>query len=57
MAGAQSPGQALARSAYDGCLAAYDGHEAFSFRGCLEGRHDALLRDLSVEYWNVGAGS
>ncbi len=56
-AGAQSPGQALARSAYDGCLAAYDGHEAFSFRGCLEGRHDALLRDLSVEYWNVGAGS
>ncbi len=59
-AGARSPGQALARSTYDGCLAAYDGHEAFTFgtfRGCLEGRHDALLRDLSVEYWNVGAGS
>ena len=56
-AGAQSPGQARARSVYDGCLAAYDGHEAFSFRSCLETRHDALLRDLSVEYWNVGAGS
>jgi hypothetical protein len=55
--GAGSPGQAQARRVYDGCLAAYDGHEAFSFRGCLEGRHDALLRDLSVEYWNVGAGS
>ena len=55
--GAQSSGQALARSTYDGCLAAYDGHQAFSFRSCLETRHDALLRDLSVEYWNVGAGS
>ena len=56
-AGAQSPGQALARSTYDLCLAAYDGHAAFSFRSCLETRHDALLRDLSVKYWNVGAGS
>lgn len=56
-AGARSPGQALARRTYDGCLAAYDGHEAFSFRSCLETRHDALLRDLSVKYWNVGAGS
>lgn len=53
----RNPGLKLARSAYDGCLAAFDGHEAFSFRSCLETRHDALLRDLSVEYWNVGAGS
>jgi len=28
-----------------------------SMRGCLESKHDQLIRDLNVDYWNSQAGS
>ena len=54
-----SGGSALrrARADYDRCLGAVADHSAISLRGCLEARHDRLMRRLNDDYWKVGAGS
>ncbi len=33
------------------------GPSVFSMRGCLESRHDWLMWDLTVDYWNADVGS
>ena len=47
-------GLARAKTAYDRCLRAVTRtHRIFSMRRCLERRHDALMIDLNVDYWNA----
>lgn len=54
------PGRAgigRARREFDQCLRSINNGAAYRLRGCLTVRHDKIMRDLSVEYWNAGAGS
>lgn len=53
----QRPGLAGAKSAYDSCVGAVTEHATFSMRGCLERRHDQLMRELNDGYWDAFAGS
>lgn len=40
-----------------GCIDAIAEPSAFSMRSCLETRHDRLMRELNVDYWNANVGS
>jgi hypothetical protein len=40
-----------------GCIGAIAEPSAFSMRSCLETRHDRLMRELNVDYWNAKVGS
>ena len=46
-----------ARQAYDQCLNSIKDRATYRLRGCLTALHDKFMRDLSVKYWNTGAGS
>ncbi|MFQ6018208.1 MAG: hypothetical protein ACE5KF_08420 [Kiloniellaceae bacterium] len=56
-AATENPGLSRAWAEYDWCIGSIQGHRDFSLRGCLERRHDRLLRDLNDDYWNAEAGS
>lgn len=54
------PGRAgirRARKEFDQCLRSISDGATYRLRGCLTVRHDKIMRDLSVKYWNAGAGS
>jgi hypothetical protein len=46
-----------ARQAFDQCLSSIKYQATYGMRGCLATHHDKIMRDLSVQYWNSGAGS
>jgi len=51
-------GLARAKTVYDRCLREVtQARWTFSMRRCLERRHDVLMIDLNVDYWNAGVGS
>lgn len=52
-------GLAGAKTVYAWCLREVTrAHRIFSMRRCLERRHDALMIDLNIDYWNnAGVGS
>ncbi len=56
-ASTENPGLSRARTEYDRCVTAAAEPSVFSMRGCLESRHDQLMRDLTVDYWNADVGS
>ncbi len=51
------PAAIRARSELDFCLQRAGAYSPVSVRRCLEWRHDGLIRDLNVDYWNSQAGS
>lgn len=51
------PAAVRARSELDFCLQRAGALSPVSVRRCLEWRHDRLIRDLNVDYWNSQAGS
>jgi len=51
------PGMRRARKDFDQCIRSLNDGGIFRLRGCLTVRHDKIMRDLSVKYWNAGAGS
>lgn len=46
-----------ARQAFEQCTRSLHHQAVYALRGCLTIHHDKLMRDLSVRYWNAGAGS
>ncbi len=54
---ANNTGLGQARQAYDQCISAIKYRATYRLRGCLTTHHDKIMRDLSVKYWNAGAGS
>ena len=54
---ANNAGLGQARRAYDQCISAIKYRATYRLRGCLAIHHDKIMRDLSVKYWNAGAGS
>ena len=53
----ESPALSRAKAEYDWCTESIEGFRFYSLRHCLELRHDRLMRDLSVDYWNANVGS
>ena len=53
----ESPALSRAKSEYDWCRESISGFRFDSLRHCLELRHDRLMRDLSIDYWNANVGS
>ncbi len=53
----ESAGLSRARSEFDWCLGAIAEPRVFSMRSCLETRHDQLMRELNVDFWNADVGS
>ncbi len=54
---ADRPAAIRARSELDFCLQRAGARLPVSVRRCLEWRHDRLIRDLNVDYWEFQAGS
>ncbi len=52
-----SNGASIARRAYDLCLDKDPAETLFTFRQCLEGRHDKLIWSLNRVYWASVGGS
>ncbi len=53
----ESPALSRAKAEYDWCTESIEGFRFDSLRHCLELRHDRLMRDLSIDYWNANVGS
>ncbi len=53
----EGPALSRAKAEYDWCTESIEGFRFYSLRHCLELRHDRLMRDLSVDYWNANVGS
>ncbi len=53
----ESPALSRAKAEYDWCRESIEGFRFHSLRHCLELRHDRLMRDLSIDYWNANVGS
>ena len=53
----ESPALSRAMAEYDWCTESIEGFRFNSLRHCLELRHDRLMRDLSIDYWNANVGS
>jgi hypothetical protein len=53
----ESPALSRAKAEYDWCTESIEGFRFDSLRHCLELRHDRLMRNLSIDYWNANVGS
>ena len=53
----ESPALSRAKAEYDWCRESISGFRFNSLRHCLELRHDRLMRNLSIDYWNANVGS
>ncbi len=57
LAAPEAPGLSRATADYGRCLDAMAEHRIVTLRGCLELRHDQLMRGLNVGYWDAFVGS